>query len=666
MSRHVPRVTVAVLVTMFLFVIAARPVRSAETRVTSAQEFRAAIMARGDSTVVVPDGVTLEINSAITNPPGLIDIAGAAVPAGAAPTSTIEVADGIALITIKANSTDHAPGNFGGLANLNITRTGGGTPSVNAVGAGTITLAGAFTGGISNVVATGHANSAAGGFLYATSFAGGIVDSTFSGNSSGGTGGAIYIAGSFSGNIENSVFDNNHSKTGSGGFHAYVFPGTGATFEGSVINSVFSNNQSGANVGGGFGLNNVRLPGDSFDREVRPSATAHTSRAFGGGAAVDELYGKIENTVFEGNRAVSQTNRNGSGGGLYAVHIQDGIFNSTFTGNTAFLGGAIYVGNKAMAGDIVDTDFIENHALSQGGALYIGGNWNGYKSMDGAIRNSRFIRNTADAGGGAIILMRLAGGIHDSLFLGNAGPIGGAIAHAASSQGYYGDIEGGIVNTRFINNQATTTGSVISTSRDVIGDITDSRFEDNAVTNGGATLRINRHYRGNITGSVFRDNSAGGVGWGGAGILAKEGFFGNIADSEFVANTGGSDYGGAVSVQAGNFEANISDSVFSGNIVGLSSLGDNQNTRGGALGISGDIIGTMTDTVFSQNSAMGLESWGGAISAAKITGSVSGATFSENRAGYGGAIYLVNGMDGGLVENTVFTGNRANRDGGAV
>ncbi len=669
MAVKIPRSTLTALAFLMVTVAPIRPAAAGETRVTTAQEFRTAVMARGDSDVVVPDGVTLAITTGMTNPPGVISVSGADVPAGTAPTSTIEVADGIALFTIKANATDNALGNFGGLANLNITRTGGPAASADAAGAGTINVAGAFTGGITNVATTGHSTTGAGSFLAAASFTGGIADSTFSGNVSGGAGGAITVNGSFAGGITNSVFDGNSAKTGSAGFHSYVFPGTDAAFVGDVRDSVFSNNQSGVNVGGAFGLNNVRLEGDVVNSKFLNNTNSHTTSTFGGGASFDELYGKIENSVFEGNTAVSQNSKNGSGGAFYAVHLRDGIFNSTFKGNTAYLGGAIYIGNKAMQGDIVGSDFIENHALSQGGALYIGGKSGDVMSMHGAIRNSRFIRNSSVSGGGAIILMRLRGGIHDSLFQGNTGPVGGAIAHAASSNGqYYGDIEGGITNSRFISNQAVTTGSVISTSRDVIGDIVNSRFEDNAVTNGGATIRINRYYNGNIIESVFRDNSAGGVGFGGAGLLAKAGFTGSVQNSQFIDNTGGSDYGGAISVQAGNFAADISDSTFTGNILGIASLGNEQNTRGGALGISGDIIGSMTNTTFSQNSAMGTESWGGAISAAKITGSVSGGTFSQNRAGYGGAIYLVSGMDGtgSVIENTVFDQNRANRNGGAV
>ncbi|MCD7897998.1 MAG: hypothetical protein LUG50_15210, partial [Planctomycetaceae bacterium] len=663
--QNTQRALTAFLIGIF-GIAAVRPLPAGETRVTTAQEFRNAVTASGTGTVVVADGAGIDLTAGFTNPPGQTRIVGADPGDGNPPTSTIRVADGIALFTYGEN----APGTFAGLADLNITRADG--PAAAAgTGAGPVNLKGAFTGGIDNVVVTGHSSAGNGGFLTATSFTDGITDSTFSGNASANWGGAIYIGGSFAGGITNSVFDGNVSTTGSAGFHAYVYPGTDAAFVGDVQNSTFSNNSSGANVGGAFGLNNVKLKGNVLDSKFINNTNAHTTSTFGGGTSVDELYGRIDNCLFEGNSAVSQRSKNGSGGGLYAVHVQDGIFNSTFTGNTAYLGGAVYIGNKAFAGNIENTDFIENHALSQGGALYIGGKSGDVMSMDGAIINSRFIRNVADAGGGAIILMRLKGGIQDSLFLGNSGPIGGAIAHAASSAGYYGDIEGGIVNSRFIGNQAVTTGSVISTSRDVLADIVDSRFEDNAVTNGGATLRINRYYRGNISGTVFRDNSAGGVGYGGAGILAKEGFYGNITDSQFESNTCGSDYGGAVSVQAGNFEGNIADSAFSGNIVGLSSKGDNQNTRGGALGISGTIVGTVKNTVFSQNSAMGLESRGGAISATGITGSVSGGMFSRNRAGYGGAIHLLNGMTGangadGVIADTVFDQNIANRDGGAV
>ena len=241
-----------------------------------------------------------------------------------------------------------------------------------------------------------------------------------------------------------------------------------------------------------------------------------------------------ENVRFDRNLLTE----NGQGG---AMQITGGTLkNVSFTGNTAFNGGAVYASSSP--------------------------------TIDGVI----FTGNSATNGGGAVMLESNGGTLKNVVFTGNsATKYGGAIYT------YGGKLS--LENAVFRNNSANTYGGAVFASGSSVVTVADSWFDANRTK---AALYINTLAAGDIADSEFTGNLAGAMEIKGSAVIDGSTFSGNsalnggaiifdgdgktltITDCEFTGNIStnsavGADSGSAVHVASGT--VNISDTVFSGN-----------------------------------------------------------------------------------------------------
>ena len=155
----------------------------------------------------------------------------------------------------------------------------------------------------------------------------------------------------------------------------------------------------------------------------------------------------------------------------------------------------------------------------------------------------------------------------------------------------------------------------------------------------------------NIADTTFYSNSAG---FGGGAIYSSGSL--NIARSAFSANNGGMD-GGALNLNGGH--VGITNSTFDGNVV--------QNDGGAILLDSGGALSITGTTFFSNTTALGLTSAGGALSVLTGTLTVTNTTFASNTSSVGGALFMFQGDSGtATFSHATFAENNAPSGGGAI
>ena len=306
-------------------------------------------------------------------------------------------------------------------------------------------------------------------------------------------GGGIYWSGK-NGQLINSTIRNCMAENGAGIYYApsatdakvsgCLFENNNATQHGGAIdcnatrmnltNTAFISNYADYGAAlcrereatGGFGYNNT------FKSNIATTAGAalawmnatHISinkynfednvAGFSGGAIyVGHGSGNCEiyNSTFKNNRVTNNTDGHG---GAIEWYAKEGIVsNSNFTKNTAYIGGAIYVGSDSGNITVIKSNFTENSATVNGGAI----------SLDASsvtINESNFYNNTAQNGGAMYVGgVGLTNKIISSNFEGNVASNkdthdgrGGAIDWVASS--------GTLYNTNFTRNYADYGGAV--------------------------------------------------------------------------------------------------------------------------------------------------------------------------------------------------------------
>jgi hypothetical protein len=188
-----------------------------------------------------------------------------------------------------------------------------------------------------------------------------------------------------------------------------------------------------------------------------------------------------------------------SGGGVHNSGTLT-VTNSTFSGNTAFIGGGIYSDSGSLM--VTNSTFSGNKAY-EGGGIYNDGTL--------TVTNSTFSGNAADESGGGIFNWYMLM-VTDSTFSGNYASDGGGI-----------------------NNMGTLT-------------VTNSTFSMNGATDGGGGID-NDHGMLTVTNSTFSGNSASWVGGGiynmGTLTVTNSTFSGNTADY----GGGGIDNGGTLTLK---------------------------------------------------------------------------------------------------------------------
>ncbi len=222
-----------------------------------------------------------------------------------------------------------------------------------------------------------------------------FVDSTFEKNTAGSRGGAIYGDGNSSIKVTNSHFVQNSANTGGAIYADYDFKVSSSEFEDNkssehggaifakrsfeITDVTFKHNQSTKDGGAiafdnyGFKDTNGDYQGwkeeDGVSRAITKSEFVNNEAANGGAVAV-----KVETdfyavpTMFD---EVTFTDNSATGkGGAILAEDDITVKNSTFGGNSADKGGALFVDLTANV-TLQDVVFTSNKAEASGGAIFV-------------------------------------------------------------------------------------------------------------------------------------------------------------------------------------------------------------------------------------------------------------------------------------------------------
>jgi len=471
-------------------------------------------------------------------------------------------------------------------------------------------------------------------------------------------GGAVYNSGTFT--VTNCTFKNNTAYA--------AYDGGAICNKGTltVDNSSFTSNSGG--IGGAIANNGILTVNNSSFKQ-------NAANGLLGGAIANTDNSTVNNCTFTDNTAYS--NSGGAIGNWDSSLAIVNIINSTFTGNSADIGGAIvnyegslilnkssftnniatsnydysggaicnrgtltdnnstYTNNSAYYGGAVDnvnggTSTLTNITLTsntgtEGGAIYNDGTVN--------ILNSTLTQNNA-TNGGAIYIYGGTLTLNNSTLTENNATNGGAIYNNGISTVNGGD---------FMDNTAAYGGAIYNNAN---LNLTNSDLNNNTATDGGA---IYNNANLNLTNSDLNNNTAseGGAIYNnsnGATVII------NLTNSTLTGNTA-TDSGGAIynyAAYSGEADINIILSIFQNN---------KASNNGGAFYntiSSGTSKVTITNTTFIQNTA---NLYGGVIWNEGRQFTVNNGTFMNNTATNGGAIYnygLINITDGTLTQNNAF------------
>lgn len=281
-----------------------------------------------------------------------------------------------------------------------------------------------------------------------------ISDCFFEENASPGFGGAGLYAWNSSFTLARCAFVNNTAGPGAGGvliagasetalIDSCSFYGNSAEFAGAIANYA--------------SLSKLTL---------RRSLFVGNNVSFGGGALSVGFTGRatVEDCRFEENRA-------GFGG---AIFVQDdssalSVANTAFTNNTARTsdGGAIL----NISGNTVTIDgclFELNTAALNGGAITAVGNALEVSKLH--LSNSVFNFNLSDLQGGALNTVNVGAQIANCLFSNNSATglgVGGTISLNALAEDEVEEVEVGIINTTFADNQGDFAAGIAAWTDDV-------------------------------------------------------------------------------------------------------------------------------------------------------------------------------------------------------
>ena len=254
-----------------------------------------------------------------------------------------------------------------------------------------------------------------------------------------------------------------------------------------------------------------------------------------------------------------------------------------------------------------------------------------------------------------------------------------------------------LTNATLINGKATEGGAIYNDGSLTLSDV---KLSDNAADSYGGAVFNNGHLV--VGNSVFDSNDivnrgSASVDYGGAAIYNWYDGVLTVSGSNFTNNIknykNGDNLVGAVATIG---DATISDSYFVNNAgrwggaisaSGYLIAGDDVNTltvsgstfkeNGGLYGAGIFVAGsdfTVSDCVFDKNTAFGKGNMtpnnnnGAAIvvtdTGKDITGAITGSNFTNNKAQYGGAIYICEGNI--AISDSLFVNNSADVEGGAI
>ena len=451
--------------------------------------------------------------------------------------------------------------------------------------------------------------------------------------------GAVYIWGS-NYNIADCVFDNN-TAFGKG-------------------NMTPNNNNGGALV-----VSQVSRFNEPITGTISGSKFTNNKAQYGGAAYFNKGFVTITDSVFENNVATAE------GGAICNVNDLT-VENSKFVNNTPQ---AIHNSKELHLGIETFTDL-----------------QNAIDLVDGILTLDSDIAMTDDeaagfVGGVAInkdIVIDGKGHTIDAKNLGRIFSIGEGFTvtltnatlingRAVEGGAIYNDGSLTLSDVKLSDNAADSYGGAVFNNGELV--VSDSVFDSNDVLNRGSAsvdyggAAIYNWYDGTLTvsGSNFTNNIKNYK--NGDRLVGAIATIGDatISDSYFVNNAGR--WGGAISA-SGYLIAG--DDVNTLTVSG-STFKENGGLYGAGIFVAGSDF-TVSDCVFDKNTAFGKGNMtpnnnnGAAIvvtdTGKDITGAITGSNFTNNKAQYGGAIYICEGNI--AISDSLFENNSADVEGGAI
>ena len=506
--------------------------------------------------------------------------------------------------------------------------------------------------------------------------------------------GAVYIWGS-NYNIADCVFDNN-TAFGKG-------------------NMTPNNNNGGALV-----VSQVSRFNEPITGTISGSKFTNNKAQYGGAAYFNKGFVTITDSVFENNIATAE----GGAVGFSHASVKDlvvSINNSSFVGNKAPVAGAIFTNVDSK---ITNSNFINNSAAKIGGAicnvndltvenskfvnntpqaihnfkeLHLGIETftdlqNAIGLVDGILTLDSDIAMTDDEAAGfvnGVIInknIRIDGKGHtiDAKNLGRIFSIGegftvtltnATLINGKADKGgaIYNDGSLTLSDVKLSDNAADSYGGAVFNNGELV--VSDSVFDSNDIVNRGSAsvdyggAAIYNWYDGVLTvsGSNFTNNIKNYK--NGDRLVGAVATIGDatISDSCFVNNAGR--WGGAISASGYLIAGDDVNTL----IVSGSTFKENGGLYGAGIFVAGSDF-TVSDCVFDKNTAFGKGNMtpnnnnGAAIvvtdTGKDITGAITGSNFTNNKAQYGGAIYICEGNI--AISDSLFENNSADVEGGAI
>ena len=356
----------------------------------------------------------------------------------------------------------------------------------------------------------------------------------------------------------------------------------------------------------------------------------------GGSVFSSGLGSTIDNSYFEGNRAITTSSTTGIGGAVFLANSNIALSHSTFTNNKAGLNGGAIGSKVDISGcSIINCTVQNNTANGSAGGV-------GMQSSNFHMYNSTFKYNEAKGltnigNGGGIVLRGSDSYVYNSTFIGNKAFKNGGATYLTNTTSASYNVNTGFELCTFTNNRAGNDGGAVDwISSASEGYIKDSTFNDNIANRSGGAIYWSGH-NGIVSNCNFTHNNATGI----------------ITDA-----IGGGD-GGAI-LWIGSHGMIKDNCIFTDNYA---------NNRGGAIYLHGSATENCTNITVShcrfEDNYAGLN--GGAVDwmSGASNGKITYSTFNNNYARKDGGSVYWNGYNG-TIEYTNFTNNVAGDDGGAI
>ena len=506
--------------------------------------------------------------------------------------------------------------------------------------------------------------------------------------------GAVYIWGS-NYNIADCVFDNNTAfgkgnmtpnNNNGGALVVSQVSRFNEPITGTISGSKFTNNKAQYGGAAYFNKGFVTITDSVFENNV---ATAEGGAVDFSHASVKDLVVSINNSSFVGNKAPVA--------GAIFTNVDSKITNSNFINNSAAkIGGAICNVNDLT---VENSKFVNNtpQAIHNSKELHLGIETftdlqNAIDLVDGILTLDSDIAMTDDEAAGFVngviinkdIVIDGKGHTIDAKNLGRIFSIGEGFTvtltnatlingRAVEGGAIYNDGSLTLSDVKLSDNAADSYGGAVFNNGELV--VSDSVFDSNDIVNRGSAsvdyggAAIYNWYDGTLTvsGSNFTNNIKNYK--NGDRLVGAVATIGDatISDSYFVNNAGR--WGGAISA-SGYLIAG--DDVNTLTVSG-STFKENGGLYGAGIFVAGSDF-TVSDCVFDKNTAFGKGDMtpnnnnGAAIvvtdTGKDITGAITGSNFTNNKAQYGGAIYICEGNI--AISDSLFENNSADVEGGAI